>query len=69
MTAPAADGFRVSLFERIERGAAGRPVLRVRGQAPDVSLRTGFAVWTGPGSNLSPTELQSRAERHLADKG
>ncbi|PSQ91355.1 MAG: diguanylate cyclase response regulator, partial [Proteobacteria bacterium SW_6_67_9] len=26
MTAPAADGFRANLFERIERGAAGRPV-------------------------------------------
>jgi len=67
MAAPTAEGFRASLFERIERGAAGRPVLHVRGQDPDVSLHTGFTVWQGPGSNLSPAELQSRAERNLRD--
>ncbi len=68
MAAPTPDGFRSSLFERIERGAAGRPVLLVRGQDPDVALQTGFAVWTGPGANLSPAELQSRAQRNLDDK-
>jgi len=68
MAAPTPEGFRSSLFARIERGAAGRPVLQVRGDQPDVEMRTGFSVWTGPGSNLSPMELQSRAERNFADK-
>jgi PleD family two-component response regulator len=67
MAAPSPEGFRPSLFARIERGAAGRPVLQVRGDEPDVFSRTGVAVWTGPGSNLSPMELQSRAERNLAE--
>lgn len=67
MAAPDADGFRRTLFARIEREVAGRPVLAIRGGEPDVALRTGYSVWQGPGAALSPAELESRAARKLQD--
>ena len=68
MSAPAANGFRESMFARLEREVAGRPVAHARGDA-DISARIGHAVWEGPGTPLSPVELTSRADRQLRNKG
>ena len=68
MSAPAASGFRESMFARLEREVAGRPVAHPRGES-DVTVRIGHAVWEGPGTPLSPAELTSRADRQLRDKG
>jgi PleD family two-component response regulator len=65
MAAPEPDAFRAPLFERIERSVAGRPVLSTRRRSPDIEVRSGYAIWRGPGPGISPVELQARAERHL----
>lgn len=66
MSAVAPEGMRESVFGRLEREVTGRPVHGSQGPV-DIHIQTGFTVWEGPGSALSPADLISRAERDLAD--
>jgi PleD family two-component response regulator len=67
MSAPDASGFREGMFGRIEREVAGRPIAH-RGAHTAIAVDIGYAYWEGPGTALSPGELQSRAERQLRDR-
>mgnify|MGYP006286225397 CR=1 FL=1 len=66
MSAPDGSGFREAVFARLEREVAGRPLTPGRRDESDIEARLGHATWEGPGTPLSPAELTSRAQQHLA---
>ncbi len=68
MSAPDDSGFRDAVFARLEREVCGRPVTAGRRGEPDVVARFGHAVWSGPGTPLSPAELTSRARHHVSGR-
>lgn len=67
MSAIDADGFRESVFDRLQRDITGRPVSASTGTLR-VGMHSGFTLWQGPGTALSPADLIARAERDLRER-
>lgn len=65
MSAPARGGFRDAVFSRIRREVGGRPVRPAQGSRPDAFVRSGAALWEGPGNALAPSQMIARAQHDL----